>query len=93
MGRSTALAFLVLTAGLYIAAPAQAGCIGPVIMGECEGSEVPWDTHPNGYEEPRPASPGFYWDKRGTKVQADHPEWVNPLTGRDPHDSNWFDNR
>lgn len=76
---------------LYVPKEAVAGCIGPVIMGRCQGQEVPWDTHPMPeYREQRPAPPGFYWDKRGTETQGRHPEWINPFTGRDPHDSNWF---
>jgi len=71
---------------------AAAGCIGPVIMGECKGQQVPWDSHPPGYQEKSPAPPGFYWDKRGTKSQKQHPEWINPFTGKDGHDSNWFEN-
>lgn len=70
----------------------NAGCIGPIIMGECKGSLVKWDTHPFDYQENNPAPAGFHWDKRGTKIQDDHPEWVNPFTGRDAHDSNWFQN-
>lgn len=114
---------LVLAAlGLTWSGSAVGGCIGPVIMGECKGSQVPWDTHPPaqpdmggigrdlssfdrgrpeakprpawGYSAPAPvpqqAPPGFYWDKRGTEFQRQHPEYVNPFTGRDPHDSNWF---
>lgn len=81
----------VVIAAALAASPASAGCIGPVIMGECKGSEVPWDTHPPGYEEDRAAPPGFHWDKRGTRTQERHPEWVDPFTGQDPHDSHWFD--
>lgn len=81
----------ILLAAILWAAEVTAGCIGPVIMGKCEGSEVPWDSHPPAYEEPRPAPPGFHWDKRGTEIQERHPEWVDPFTGRDAHDSRWFD--
>jgi hypothetical protein len=112
--------------GLAWSGSTTAGCIGTVIMGECHGSQVPWDTHPPGQSDmggigggmrslggdwssagrtrnqgyvvpapalapmPQQAPPGFYWDKRGTEFQRQHPEYVNPFTGRDAHDSNWF---
>jgi hypothetical protein len=68
----------------------RGGCIGPVIMGDCKGTTVPWDTHPSGYQERQPAPPGFFWDRRGSETERRHPEWINPFTGRDGHDSNWF---
>jgi hypothetical protein len=82
-----------------LSSTAWAGCIGPVIMGECQGSSVPWDTHPAGV----PASPqppaGFYWDHRPELAApaAENPwQWmnrqqsVNPFTGRDAHDPQGF---
>jgi hypothetical protein len=78
---------LVLLAGTGVA---KAGCIGPVIMGECKGQDVPWDTHEPGTEHPDPPA-GSYWDWRGTTEQQRYPENVNPFTGRDPNDSQWFD--
>jgi hypothetical protein len=87
--------YLILILGLILIGVSEvgAGCIGPVINGECKGREVPWDTHPPGYQEERPAPPGFYWDHRGTKRQQKHPEWINPFSGRDQHDSDWFKRR
>jgi hypothetical protein len=84
---------IALVIGLFFIfeGPALAGCIGPVINGVCHGQEVPWDTHPEQeYKEERPAPPGFFWDKRGSKIQWERPEWINPFTGKDAHDSNWF---
>jgi hypothetical protein len=69
--------------------PVGAGCIGPVIMGKCQGQAVDWDTHSSGYQEPRPAGAGFYWDKRGTPQAQQQPGAVNPFTGQDAHDSRW----
>lgn len=74
----------------WFALNVSAGCIGPIIMGECKGSVVEWDTHPLDYKESYPAPAGFHWDKRGAEIQDKHPEWINPFTGRDAHDSNWF---
>ena len=72
--------------------PANAGCVGPVIMGQCHGSEVPWDTHAD--PKDRLPDPGvFVRDKRGTDVQRKHPEWINPFTGEDAHDSHWHRNK
>lgn len=68
---------------------AQAGCIGPVIMGECKGADVPWDTHPLGRQHPEPPA-GAQWDWRGTKEQRQHPNEINPFTGHDPQDSHWL---
>lgn len=67
-----------------------AGCIGPTIMGECEGAEVPWDTHPLGQKHPDPSA-GFYWDWRGTEEYRQNPQDFDPFSGRDPHDSHWHD--
>ena len=69
---------------------AQAGCIGPTIMGKCQGSEVLWDTHPIDQRHPDPP-PGFYWDWRGTKEYRQNPYNFDPFTGREPHDSHWHD--
>jgi len=88
-----------LIALLLIAPTAHAGCIGPVIMGECKGSTVPYDTHPYTMQTPGampvlPAPPGMYWDHRpellnptGNMLQQIQ-RWntINPFTGRDPHD-------
>ena len=73
-----------------LSAPASGGCIGPVIMGQCEGQSVPWDTHVPAYREERPAPPGFYWDKRAVPVDLQEPGAVDPFTGRDAHDSDWY---
>jgi hypothetical protein len=59
-------------------------------MGKCEGTEVPWDTHPPGQEHPDPPA-GFHWDWRSTDEYQQHPERFDPFTGRDPHDSHWLD--
>jgi hypothetical protein len=67
---------------------AMAGCIGPVIMGECKGQMVEWDTHPQGASNAPPPAPGFYYDKRGTNAEQINPGSVNPFTGRDAHDAN-----
>lgn len=69
---------------------AWAGCIGPTIMGKCEGAEVPWDTHSPGQKHQDPPA-GFYWDWRGTEKYRRNPHDVDPFTGRDPHDSHWHD--
>lgn len=84
------IAALLLTA----TTKAAAGCIGPVIMGTCQGQSVPWDTHPATIPLPSlpmqaPAPAGFYWDYRGTPRQRYKPEWINPFTGRDAHNSDW----
>ena len=65
-----------------------AGCIGPVIMGECKGQSVKWDTHAGQNNKQAPA--GTYYDKRGTTHQQENFNDVNPYTGRDAHDSDWF---
>ncbi len=70
------------------AGSASAGCIGPVINGQCEGQAVPWDTHPPQEQHPDPPA-GFQWDWRGTAEQQRHPTEIDPFTGRDPHDSQW----
>lgn len=69
---------------------ALAGCIGPVIMGKCQGQTVPWDTHQDPRYETPQAPPGFYWDKRGTEYERKNPGLVDPFTGRDPNDSDWY---
>jgi len=58
-------------------------------MGKCEGSEVPWDTHPDGQIR-QDAPPGFFYDKRNTQDERNYPNAINPFTGRDANDSNWF---
>ncbi len=65
----------------------SAGCIGPVIMGKCEGTSVPWDTHAPAQQHPNPP-PGFYYDWRGTQEEPKHHD-INPFTGRDANDSHW----
>ena len=65
----------------------HAGCIGPVIMGECKGAVVPYDTHHDGISR-QPAPYGYYYDKRGSQYARDHFGKVNPFTGFDPHDAN-----
>ena len=65
----------------------SAGCIGPVIMGECKGQIVQFDTHPQGPSNTPPAAPGYYYDKRGTNAEQRNPGSVNPFTGRDAHDA------
>jgi hypothetical protein len=77
-------------AALLLSPAVHAGCIGAVIMGECQGSSVPWDTHQEGYRTNQ-SPPGFYWDKRSLPQQQRQPGAVDPFTGRDAHDSNWFD--
>lgn len=66
---------------------ASAGCVGPVIMGECKGEIVPWDTHPLGQASTPAAPPGSFYDKRGTNAEQLNPGSVNPFTGRDAHDT------
>ena len=82
------LGMVALAVIMMFATSANAGCIGPVIMGECAGGEVPWDTHPDG-ERREEAPPGFYWDKRGTRDEQRYPGAINPFTGQDAHDSHW----
>lgn len=79
-------------AALFLAAltmpiAVSAGCIGPVIMGECQGQAVQWDTHPQGPSNTPPAAPGYYYDKRGTNAEQLNPGSVNQFTGRDAHDA------
>jgi hypothetical protein len=74
-------------ATLAVPFAATAGCIGPVIMGECKGQIVQSDTHPQGPSNTPPAAPGFYYDKRGTNAEQQNPGSVNPFTGRDAHDA------
>ena len=83
MGR---IAIILIT--LWTPFPAFAGCIGPVIMGECKGQSVQWDTHPQGPSNTPPPGPGFYYDKRGTNAEQENPGTINPFTGRDAHDAN-----
>jgi hypothetical protein len=76
----------VLLAGTGVA---NAGCIGPVIMGECEGQDVPWDTRLPSEQHPAPPA-GSRWDWRGTQEQRQPPNEINPFTGHDPQDSHWL---
>ncbi|HWR76513.1 MAG TPA: hypothetical protein VN283_04805 [Thiobacillus sp.] len=78
---------MLFLVALAIPIAASAGCIGPVIMGECKGQIVQWDTHPQGPFDTPPAAPGFYYDKRGTNAEQQNPGSVNPFTGRDAHDA------
>jgi hypothetical protein len=39
---------MVSAALLLAGSSVEAGCIGPVILGECHGKEVPWDTGTHG---------------------------------------------
>jgi hypothetical protein len=82
-----AIAFAIAFAILAIPLSAWAGCSGPVIMGECKGQIVPFDTHPQGTSNTPPAAPGFYYDKRGTNAEQVNLGSVNPVTGRDAHDA------
>jgi hypothetical protein len=75
---------------LFVTTVAHAGCIGPMIMGVCHGTEVPWDTHTVEDSHPDPP-PGFYYDWRGTREEQRHFDDINPFTGRDAHDSHWGD--
>lgn len=86
MKRAAVFLFLATCA---LPCAATAGCIGPVIMGECQGLIVPWDTHPQGPSNMPPAPPGFYYDKRGTMAEQLNPGSINPFTGRDAHDADW----
>ena len=76
--------FLAILALLATSVDIQAGCIGPVIMGKCEGEVVEWDTHPNGFKQ---APTAFPHDRRGTP--QDQRGWVDPDTGIDAHDARW----
>jgi hypothetical protein len=76
------LVLIALTAPIS----AYAGCIGPTIMGECQGQIVQWDTHPQGPSGTPPALPGMPYDKRGTDAEQQNPGSVNQFTGRDAHD-------
>lgn len=68
----------------------QAGCIGPAIMGQCYGQEVPWDTHQDAAEVQRPSPmPGFYYDHRGEEAHQGHID----IWGKDPHDPHWFEEK
>lgn len=81
---------IVIVAGVFllIAGPVQAGCIGPVIMGVCQGQQVPWDTHPDAGQVLRPSPPpGWIYDRRQEPAHQDH---VNPFTGQDANDPDWF---
>ena len=74
---------------LFCGQSAQAGCIGPVIMGECTGQAVPWDTHQDAVEVQRPSPPpGWHIDRRGN---PEHERHSDPQTGHDPHDPHWLD--
>ncbi len=77
---------------LLLATSARAGCIGPVIMGDCKGQEVPWDTHEQVNQQPRADPPaGFYWDWRSNQEEMQRqPNGINPFTGRDANDSTWL---
>jgi hypothetical protein len=77
--------WIVIALGMPLSA--VAGCIGPVIMGECKGEIVPWDTHPHGQSNNPPPAAGVYYDKRGTNAEQLNPGSVNPFTGRDAHDA------
>lgn len=79
--KSTFVALIILCAPF----PVFAGCIGPIIMGECKGQSVPFDTHPQGPSQTPP--PGFYYDKRGTSEERKNPGAINPFTGRDANDA------
>ena len=89
MGISIFLGMIGL-AIVMTAITAEAGCIGPVIAGECEGGDVPWDTHTD-CQIRQDAPIGTFWDKRGTEDAEDFPNAINPFTGQDAHDSNWFE--
>jgi hypothetical protein len=78
---------VALSVGLWTV-PAHAGCSGTVIMGTCYGSEVPWDSHGDSKMRDDPP-PGFYYDKRGTAEEREHPNDISPFTGRDANDSDW----
>lgn len=83
------LTILVVFAILVLASAAGAGCIGPVILGECTGQPVPWDTHPDSARIGRQSlPPGAYWDRRS---DSEHRRHSDPHTGRDPHDPRWLD--
>jgi hypothetical protein len=47
-----------LAALLLASVNVHAGCIGPVVLGECHGREVPWETGDHGTDvrEPGPAA-------------------------------------
>lgn len=79
-----------LAALVAIPSASSAGCIGPVIMGKCEGQEVPFSTHQNPGQDPGQAPPGFHWDHRQDQGAMMRGE-VDPMTGRNPNDSQWFD--
>ncbi len=66
------------------------GCIGPIIMGVCKGQLVPFDTHQDGKIR-QDAPPGFFWDRRGSEEERKNPQSINPFTGRDGNDSDWFE--
>lgn len=79
-------------ATLLFATESLAGCIGPVIMGQCSGGEVPWDTSqpvPGRQREPD-AGPGFHWDRTNDRAyQRANPDSVDPFNGKSAHDSTW----
>src|SRR5690349_878711 len=81
---------LLVLVGMLLGVPSvNAGCIGPEIMGVCQGQEVPYDTHPDGQIR-QDAPPGFFYDKRGTRDEERYPGSVNPFTGKDANDSSWM---
>ncbi len=88
--RATRLRWFALLALLVaMRGTAGAGCIGPVIAGECKGAVVEWDTHPQRDRHPD-AMGGSYFDWRGSADQRQrHWQDIDPDTGRDANDSQW----
>jgi hypothetical protein len=73
-----------------------AGCIGPVIMGECRGKTVPWETGGQGTDiqrrEPDSGSAPPHVDTHalrepGFPVPRGHGRRLDHFYGRDPRDS------
>lgn len=75
---------ILLIVGLVLGSVtyANAGCIGPVIMGECKGQVVPWDTHPNVRDrEPSPAPPDSTGIKEILRFKEKILSLLTPLVG------------
>ena len=90
---ATALAFCAVSLNTW------AGCLGPVIMGQCQGTTTPRDTHPAGTPPSPQPPPGTSWDHRSELSQPANGnllQWtirqqsINRFTRRDTRDPRGF---